>query len=90
MGHKKFFCGCKNKFGLKCQAVSDCQGRILDISVKYGGSSADCLAFEASNLYNRLENGLMKKDADKERYVLFGDNAYLNTSYMATPFPNVS
>ena len=32
----------------------------------------------------------MKKDADKERFVLFGDNAYLNTSYMATPFPNVS
>ena len=30
------------------------------------------------------------KVGDKERFVLFGDNAYLNTSYMATPFPNVS
>ena len=77
MGRKKFFCGCKNKFGLNCQAVSDCQGCILDISIKYGGASADCLVFEASDLYNRLENRLMKKNADKERFVLFGDNFYL-------------
>ncbi len=34
---KKFLCGRKYKFGLNCQAVSDCQGRILDISIKYGG-----------------------------------------------------
>ena len=25
-----------------------------------------------------------------ERFVLFGDNAYLNTPYMATPFTNVA
>lgn len=41
--------------------VSDCQGCILDISIMYGGASADCLAFEASDLHKRLENGLMKK-----------------------------
>jgi hypothetical protein len=34
---KKFLCGRKHKFGLNCQAVSDCRGRILDISIKYGG-----------------------------------------------------
>ena len=55
-----------------------------------GGASSDCLAFVASELHTRLENGLMKKDGEKERFVLFGDNAYLNTSYMATPFPNVA
>eukprot|EP00804_Cyclotella_cryptica_P003177 CCRYP_013780-RA/>CCRYP_013780-RA protein AED:0.21 eAED:0.16 QI:0/0/0/1/1/1/2/0/414 len=49
-----------------------------------------CLAFEASDLHRRLENGLMKKDGEKDRFVLFGDNAYLNTSYMATPLPNVA
>jgi hypothetical protein len=87
---KKYLCGRKHKFGLNCQAVSDCRGRILDISIKYGGASSDCLAFEASELHTRLENGLMKKDGDKERFVLFGDNAYLNTSYMATPFTNVA
>ncbi len=36
-------------------------------------------------MYERLEGGLFKNGL-----VLFGDNAYLNTSYMATPFPNVS
>ena len=87
---KKFLCGRKHKFGLNCQAVSDCRGRILDISMKCGGASADCLAFEASNLHRRLEEGLMKKDVGNNRFVLFGDNAYLNTSYMATPFTNVA
>ena len=32
----------------------------------------------------------MKKDAVNKRFVLFGDNAYLNTPYMATPFTNVA
>jgi hypothetical protein len=87
---KNFLCGRKHKFGLNCQAVSDCRGRILDISIKYGESSSDCLAFEASELHQRLEDGLMKKDAANKRFVLFGDNAYLNTPYMATPFTNVA
>ena len=87
---KKFLCGRKHKFGLNCQAVADCRGRFLDISIKYGGASSDCLAFEASELHTRLENGLMKKDGENERFVLFGDNAYLNTAYMATPFTNVA
>ncbi len=82
---RKFFCGCKGKFGLNCQAVSDVHGRILDISIGLPGASSDCISFEASNLYERLEGGLLKIGL-----VLFGDNAYLNTRYMATPFPNVS
>lgn len=57
----KFLCGRKSKFGLNCQAVSDVNGKILDISVAYGGSAADCVEFEASDLYARLSNGLMKK-----------------------------
>jgi hypothetical protein len=75
---------------LNCQAVADCQGRILDISIKCGETLSDCLAFEASKLHTCLENGLMKKDVDNERFVLFGDNACLNTSYMATPYTNVA
>ena len=51
VGQKKFLCGRKHKFGLNCQAVSDVRGRILDMSITYGGSSSDCLAFEASDLY---------------------------------------
>ena len=87
---KKCLCGCKNKFGLNCQVISVCRGHFLDIFIKYGSSSSHCLAFEASDLHDQLENGLMKKDSNKPRFILFGDNAYLISSYIATPFPNVS
>jgi DDE superfamily endonuclease len=85
MGQKPFLCGRKHKFGLNCQAVSDLRGRFLNLSINYGGSSSDCLAFEASDLWQRLEDGLLALGL-----VLFGDNAYLNTTYMVTPFTNVS
>ena len=71
--------------------MSDCRGCILDISIEYGGASSDCLSFEASELHTGLENSLMQQDGDGEdRFVLFGNNAYLNTAYMATPFTNVA
>ena len=79
------FCGCKGEFGLNCQAVSDVCGQIMDVLIGLPGTSLDCIAFKESDLYERLEGGLLKKEL-----VLFGDNAYFNTSYMATPFPNVS
>jgi hypothetical protein len=85
VGRKKFLCGRKGKFGLNCQAISDVRGRILDISIVYGGASSDCLAFEGSGIYEDLEAGLLH-----DNLVLFGDNAYLNSHYMVTPFPNVS
>jgi hypothetical protein len=56
---KKYLCGRKHKFGLNCQAVCDARGRFLDMSITYGGSSSDCLAFEDSNLHKRLEDGLV-------------------------------
>jgi hypothetical protein len=87
---KKYLCGRKHKFGLNCQAVSDARGRFLDVSIIYGGSTSDCLAFEGSDLYKRCTRGLMKQDVGKQPFVLFGDNAYLNSSFMATPYPNVS
>lgn len=85
IGMKKLFCGRKKKFGLNCQAVSDKRGRFLDMSIQYGGSTADCIAFEASDIYSRLNNSLLLPGG-----VLFGDNAYLNSEFMATPYPNVS
>ena len=65
--------------------MSNVSGKILDISIGYGGSSSDYLAFERSNLFDRCEAGLMKNGK-----VLFGNSAYLNTQYMATPYTNVS
>ena len=85
IGQQKFFCGRKSKFGLNCQAVADVRGRFLDISINYGGALSDLLAFEASALCHRLEKGLLAPNLS-----LYGDNAYLNSPFMATPFPNVS
>lgn len=84
IGQKKFLCSRKHKFGLNCQAVSDAHGRFLDISIIYGGSSSDCLAFEKSSLHSRLQDGVLK-----EGLCLFGDNAYINSMFMATPYSNV-
>ena len=50
-----FFCGRKGNIGLNCQAVSDVRGRFLDISIGLPGASSDCIAFEGSDLYERLE-----------------------------------
>ena len=71
---KKFLCVRKHKYGLNCQAVSNCRGCIINTSIKYGGASSDCMAFEASDLHKRLENGLMKQDANNERFILLADN----------------
>jgi hypothetical protein len=46
VSQQKFLCSCKEKLSLNCQAVSDCNERILDISIACGGSSSDCLAFK--------------------------------------------
>ena len=48
----KFLCGRKGKFELNCQSVSNVCGWILDIAIPYGGSLADCIAFERSKLFN--------------------------------------
>jgi hypothetical protein len=81
----KFLCTQKSKFGLNCQAVCDIRGRILDISIMYPGSTSDCLAFEGMSLFHQLENGLLAPGL-----CIFGDNAYLNKPYMATPYAAVS
>ena len=55
----KFFCGHKHKFGLKCQAICDSQGRFLEVSIVYPGSTSNCLAFEGISLFPQLEGGLL-------------------------------
>ncbi len=70
---------------MNCQAVSDVRGWILGFLIGLPSASSDCITFEGSNLYERLKGGLLKKGL-----FLFGDNAYLNTRYMATSFPKVS
>ena len=85
VGSKKFFCGRKKKFGLNLQATCDSKKRFLNISINFPGSTSDFLAFEASSFRTDLE----REGFLKEGLCLYGDNAYVNTSYMATPYPNV-
>ncbi len=73
-------------FGLvNCQAVCDVRGRILDVSIMYPGSTSDCLAFKGMSLFCDLEKGLLAPGL-----CLFGDNAYMNSTYIATPYSGVS
>jgi hypothetical protein len=51
----------------------------------YPGSTSDCPAFEGMTLFQKLESGMLAPG-----WCLYGNNAYLNTSYMATPFAAVS
>ena len=81
VGPAKFFSGRKGKFGLNMQAVCDADGRFLDVYIGCPGSASDYYSFDGSPL---------KKLIEEPGFCLFGDNAYLNTPYMLTPFRNVS
>jgi hypothetical protein len=84
-GAKKFFCGRKKKFGLNMQATCDHEKRFLDIYLKHPASTSDYLSFCSSPLFCKLE----KEGFMKTGLCLFGDNAYVNTPYMATPYKSV-
>ena len=79
----RFYCGCKSKHGLNMQAVCDMNGRFLDIFIGCPGATSDYLVFLLSPLKHKLDAELLKKDFCK-----FGNNAYVNTLYMATPYRN--
>jgi DDE superfamily endonuclease len=85
-GAKKFFCGCKKKYGVNMQATCDSKCRFLEIDVHHPGATSDFLAFFMSEFKTKLEEPGFLADG----LCLFGDNAYVNTSYMATPFKSVS
>ena len=82
VGSKTFYCARKHKFGLNMQGVCDADKRFTYISLSFPGSVSDFLAFENSSLRRKLgEEGYLHN-----RLCLFGDNAYVNRSYMATPY----
>jgi DDE superfamily endonuclease len=82
----KFYCARKAKYGLNMQAVCDARRRFLDVSIRNPGSASDFLSYATSNLFkNILTPGFLAAGIQ-----LFGDNAYVSTSCMVTPFPNVS
>jgi hypothetical protein len=83
-GSAKFYCSRKSKYGLNMQAVCDANKKFLDVSILQPASASDYLCLLTSTLHARLEDGLLHKDL-----VIFGDNAYVNQNYMATPYSNV-
>lgn len=46
-------------------AMFDCCGHIIYSSIIYGDATANYPLFKAKDLFIRLNNGLMKKDLDK-------------------------
>ena len=82
----KFFCGWKGKYGLNLQGVCDAKRRLTYISVQHPAMASDYLAFVTSSLYQQLTEG----SGLPSGFCLYGDNAYVNESYMCVPFPNTS
>ena len=86
VGARRFFCGRKHKFGLNLQGCCDSNRRFLDIQLRHPGSTSDFLSFSTSNLYHKLEVPSFLA----EGLCIFGDAAYVNNRYFATPFKSVS
>ena len=78
----KFYCGRKGKFSLNLQAVCDARRRFTYVSLQHPASASDYLAFVTSSLNRQLTEG----EGLPQGYCLYGDNAYVNKSYMAVPF----
>jgi DDE superfamily endonuclease len=84
---KKFFCGRKHKFGLNFQAICDSESRFLDVCIQHPGATSDFLSFTTSAIYRKLEQD---ETFLAPGLCLFGDLAYMNCRFFATPFRSVS
>jgi hypothetical protein len=90
-GGRKFYCGRKKKFGLNMQATCDARRRFLDVEIGHPGATSDYLAFVLSSLHQKMENTNDNGGPFLSPGLsLYGDNAYVNTVYMATPFKGAS
>jgi hypothetical protein len=84
-GSGRFMCGRKGKFGFNLQGVCDAQGRFIEAWITNPASSSDYISFIRSSLFTKLNQpGFLV-----EGLALFGDNAYVSTDYMVTPYSNV-
>ena len=84
-GLMHFMCGQKGKYGLNLQGVCNHIQRFTSIWILHPGLSSDFLSFIRSSLCRSLQipsylyPGLL----------IFGDLAYVNNSYMVTPYKNI-
>ena len=85
-GPTKFFCGRKMKYEVNMMGVCDSKRRFIWVEVNMPGAVSDFYAFDESALKQKLEaEGFLRPGL-----CLFGDNAYINSWYMCTPWRNVS
>jgi len=78
-----FFSGRKHKFGLNMQAICDADCHFLEFWIANPASASDYISFITSEFYNRK---LQKSNFLARGLVLFGDNAYVSSDFMATPY----
>ena len=82
-----YFCR-KQFYALNVQAIVDSYKRILWVSTGHPGCTHDSTAFSSTQLYktlNELQDWLWER-----KLFLIGDSAYSLSSYMLTPYDNVS
>ena len=85
-GTKKFFCMRKGKFGINLQAMCDSNRKFLFCNINWPGTTSDHMAWETSKFKHLLEqDGFLAPGL-----CIFGDNAYINSTYLATPYTNAS
>jgi DDE superfamily endonuclease len=85
-GKAKYFCG-RNIYIyiLSLQATCDANRKFLDIYLGHPGAASDFLCFQTSPLQNQLEQpNFLHPD-----HCIYGDNEYVNTPYMETPYKSV-
>ena len=83
---RNFFCGRKGKFGLNLLDICDPMYQFPYVSIQHPASVSDYLAFVTSSLYGQFTEG----EGLLKGFCLYGENAYVNDTYMAVPFPNPS
>lgn len=85
-GSDQLYCERKKKFGLNMQAICDDKKRFLHVICAHPGSASDYTVW----LDCRFRRTVEKPGFLKPGLALYGDNAYINTPYMITPFKEVS
>ena len=74
------------KICLNLQAICDHMLRFIDVDISHPATTSDYLAFCTSSILIDLEKDWFLKSV----FCLYGDNAYVNTNFMASPFKGTS
>lgn len=85
IGQMAYHCYRKDKYGVILMAICDDKTRFRWIDIRCPGRSSDYLAWIMSTLPEQLADE--EKQMILEGMTIVGDNAFIETDYMAIPFP---